>query len=68
MEDPRINPWPIFCGGEPNWISRLTTRTYFLSLAENERKWLVMVENSDRNPGHPVYVDGGGVRRVRSSW
>jgi hypothetical protein len=32
--------------------------TYFLSLAENERQWLVFVATADGSRPVPVYVDG----------
>lgn len=32
--------------------------TYFLSLAEDERRWLVLVESATGTRDIPVYVDG----------
>ena len=32
--------------------------TYFLSLAEDERRWLVFVESATGTRDVPVYVDG----------
>jgi hypothetical protein len=32
--------------------------TYFLSLAEDERRWLVFVEGATGTRSVPVYVDG----------
>ena len=32
--------------------------TYFLSLAEDERRWLVLVESATGTRDVPVYVDG----------
>jgi len=32
--------------------------TYFLSLAEDERRWLVFVESATGTRPVPVYVDG----------
>ncbi len=32
--------------------------TYFLSLAENERQWVVFVETAEGSRPVPVYVDG----------
>jgi hypothetical protein len=32
--------------------------TYFLSLAENERQWLVFVATAEGSRPVPVYVDG----------
>ncbi len=37
---------------------QINDETYFLSLAENERKWLVMVETPTGTRDIPVYDDG----------
>jgi len=36
---------------------QVNDETYFLSLAENERQWLVMVETPTGTRSIPVYVD-----------
>jgi hypothetical protein len=51
----RVDPWPSFIGGKLDF--RINEETYFLSLAENERQWLVLVETPTGARSIPVYVD-----------
>jgi hypothetical protein len=44
--------------GRINLDFQINDETYFLSLAENERKWLVMVETPTGTRDIPVYDDG----------
>ena len=44
-------------GGRINLDFQVNNETYFLSLAENERQWLVLVETSTGTRQIPVYVD-----------
>jgi hypothetical protein len=57
--DPSVNiradPWPIFRGDQLDF--QVNEETYFLSLAENERQWLVLVETPTGARSIPVYVD-----------
>jgi hypothetical protein len=53
----RGNPWPSFCVGENQLDFQVNDETYFLSLAENERQWLVLVETPTGTRQIPVYVD-----------
>jgi hypothetical protein len=39
--------------------------TYFLSLAEDERRWLVFVEGATGTRRVPVYVDGAELEDVK---
>jgi hypothetical protein len=39
--------------------------TYFLSLAEDERRWLVFVEGTAGARSLPVYVDGEELEDVK---
>jgi len=39
--------------------------TYFLSLAEDERRWLVFVESATGTRDIPVYVDGAESEDVK---
>ncbi len=39
--------------------------TYFLSLAEDERRWLVFVEGATGRRRVPVYVDGAELEDVK---
>jgi hypothetical protein len=39
--------------------------TYFLSLAEDERRWLVFVEGATGTRDVPVYVDGAELEDVK---
>lgn len=39
--------------------------TYFLSLAEDDRRWLVFVEGVEGTRSVPVYVDGGESEEVK---
>lgn len=43
-------------GGEVDF--QVNGETYFLSLAEDERRWLVLVESATGTRDVPVYVDG----------
>jgi hypothetical protein len=51
-----VNPWPGFWG-RINLDFQVNDETYFLSLAENERQWLVLVETPTGTRRIPVYVD-----------
>jgi hypothetical protein len=44
-------------GGRINLDFQVNNETYFLSLAENERQWLVLVETPTGTRSIPVYVD-----------
>jgi hypothetical protein len=46
-----------FLGGRINLDFQVNNETYFLSLAENERQWLVLVETPTGARQIPVYVD-----------
>lgn len=37
---------------------QINDETYFLSLSEDERKWLVFVEGATGARSVPVYIDG----------
>jgi hypothetical protein len=39
--------------------------TYFLSLAEDERRWLVFVEGAEGTRSVPVYTDGAESEEVK---
>ena len=39
--------------------------TYFLSLAEDDRRWLVFVEGAEGTRSVPVYVDVGESEEVK---
>ena len=39
--------------------------TYFLSLAEDDRRWLVFVEGAEGTRSVPVYVDGAESEDVK---
>ena len=43
--------------GENQLDFQVNDETYFLSLAENERQWLVLVETPTGTRHIPVYVD-----------
>ena len=43
--------------GENNLDFQVNDETYFLSLAENERQWLVLVETPTGTRQIPIYVD-----------
>jgi hypothetical protein len=43
-------------GGQVDF--QVNGETYFLSLAEDERRWLVFVESATGTRAVPVYVDG----------
>jgi hypothetical protein len=43
--------------GENQLDFQVNDETYFLSLAENERQWLVLVETPTGTRQIPVYVD-----------
>jgi hypothetical protein len=46
-----------FLGGRINLDFQVNNETYFLSLAENERQWLVLLETPTGTRQIPVYVD-----------
>jgi hypothetical protein len=43
--------------GENQLDFQVNNETYFLSLAENEKQWLVLVETPTGTRSIPVYVD-----------
>jgi hypothetical protein len=45
--------------GEGQVDFQVNGETYFLSLAEDERRWLLFVESATGTRRVPVYVDGG---------
>ena len=49
--------WDRYLGGRINLDFQVNNETYFLSLAENERQWLVLVETPTGARQIPVYVD-----------
>jgi hypothetical protein len=60
----RENPWPRFFLEENQLDFQVNDETYFLSLAENERQWLVLVETPTGTRQIPVYVDEGSIEDV----
>ena len=52
--------------GENQLDFQVNDETYFLSLAENERQWLVLVETPTGTRQIPVYVDEAFDRRSNS--
>jgi hypothetical protein len=51
----RGNPWQLFGGTKLNF--QINNETYFLSLAENERRWLLFVDTPDGVRPVPIYED-----------
>ena len=44
---------------------QINNETYFLSLAEDERRWLVLVESATGSRPIPVYVDEAELEDVK---
>jgi len=60
----RENPWPDFLGvNELDF--QINNETYFLSLADDERRWLVFVESPTGSRTVPVYVDEAELEDVK---
>lgn len=51
----RGNPWQLF--GEPELNFQVNNETYFLSLAENDRRWLLFVSTPEGVKPVPIYED-----------
>jgi hypothetical protein len=51
--------------GESQVDFQVNGETYFLSLAEDERRWLVFVEGASGTRSVPVYVDGADCEDVK---
>ena len=51
--------------GEGQMDFQVNGETYFLSLAEDERRWLVFVEGATGTRRVPVYVDGAELEDVK---
>ena len=61
----RDNPWPIFLWGRTELDFQVNNETYFLSLAEDERQWLVFVESATGSRTVPVYEDAPELEDVK---
>ena len=51
----RGDPWQLF--GEPELNFQVNNETYFLSLAENDRRWLLFVSTPEGVKPVPIYED-----------
>ena len=51
----RGDPWQLF--GEPKLNFQVNNETYFLSLAENDRRWLLFVSTPEGVKPVPIYED-----------
>jgi hypothetical protein len=51
----RGNPWQLFGGTQLDF--QINDETYFLSLAENEQRWLLFVSTRDGVRSVPIYED-----------
>jgi hypothetical protein len=52
-------------GGGAEVDFQVNGETYFLSLAEDERRWLVLVESDTGTRDIPVYVDGAELEDLK---